>query len=109
MVPFGPHANCTLDVCPVQYSVYGYRPSLGINGTFLALYLVAGIIHAVLGIMWRQWWFMSCMIAGTINAVIGYTGRILMYDNPFDYTAFIMQISEFVLVSGYWLRDRVIG
>jgi biotin transporter BioY len=80
----------------VQYSVYGYRPSLPVNAAFLAVYIIAAIIHAWLGARSRQWWFMSCMIAGAINAVIGYTGRILMYDNPFKYTAFMMQISKFL-------------
>jgi hypothetical protein len=94
IVVFGPGANCTLDICPVQISVYGYRPSLAANITFIALYTLASAIHVYLGIKWKTWWFMGCMIAGAVNAIIGYVGRVMMYYNPFYFPAFMMQISE---------------
>jgi hypothetical protein len=96
-VVFGPGANCTLDICPVQLSVYGYRPSLAANTTFIAFYGLAIVIHTYLGIRWRQWWFMVCMITGAINAIIGYIGRVLMYYNPFNFAAFMLQISKSVV------------
>jgi hypothetical protein len=45
VVVFGPGANCTLAICPVEISVYGYRPSLAANISFIALYAVAAVIH----------------------------------------------------------------
>ncbi|KAK4100385.1 hypothetical protein N658DRAFT_101857 [Parathielavia hyrcaniae] len=92
VVVFGPNANCTLDICPVEISVYGYRPSLAASITFIALYAIAIVIHAYLGIRWKQWWFMSCMLVGAVNAIIGYAGRIMMYYNPFSFAAFMIQI-----------------
>lgn len=94
MVVYGPNANCTLELCPVEYSVYGYRPSLAANTAFIALYSVAIAIHTFLGVRWKQWWYMGCMLAGGINAVLGYVGRLLMYQNPFNFTAFMIQISK---------------
>lgn len=94
MVVYGPKANCTLELCPVEYSVYGYRPSLAANVAFIALYSVAIAIHTFLGVRWRQWWFMCCMLAGAVNAVLGYVGRLLMYQNPFNFVAFMIQISK---------------
>ena len=94
VVVFGPRANCTLEICPVQSSVYGYRPSLAANLSFIALYTVASLIHVYLGIRWKQWWFMACMLVGAANAVIGYAGRVMMYYNPFNFAAFMLQISE---------------
>lgn len=94
MEVFGPGANCTLDLCPIEYSVYGYRPSLAANYTFIALYAVAAVIHVYLGFRWKQWWFMVCMLIGAVNAIIGYVGRVLMYHNPFSFGSFMMQISE---------------
>lgn len=93
-VPFGPHANCTLDICPAQYSVYGYQASLPANVAFLSVYIIVAMLHAQLGIMTKHWWFRLFMIAGAINAMLGYTARLFMYDNPFDYTAFQMQIGK---------------
>lgn len=93
-VVFGPKANCTLELCPVELSVYGYRPSLAANITLIALYAVAAAIHTYLGIRWRQWWFMGCMIVGAVNAIIGYIGRVLLYYNPFNFAAFMIQIGK---------------
>jgi hypothetical protein len=91
---FGPGANCTLDICPVELSVYGYLPSLAANITFLALYLLSAVIHVYLGIKWRTWPFMFSMVAGASNAVLGYAGRIAMHYNPFNFAAFMIQISK---------------
>lgn len=96
---FGPDSNCTLDLCPIEASVYSYRPSLQANIVFVALYSIAGLLHAYLGFRWRQWFFTGCIIAGCIIEIVGYVGRVLMYGNPFDFTAFLMQIGEFSLVS----------
>ena len=92
-VVFGPKGNCTLEVCPLELSVYGYRPSLAANITFICLYSLAAGIHTYLGIRWRSWWFMGCMIVGCVNAMLGYAARVAMYYNPFNFAAFMIQIS----------------
>ncbi|KAM0232528.1 hypothetical protein ACHAPO_007684 [Fusarium lateritium] len=92
LVIFGPDANCTLALCPVEWSVYQYRPSLAANGTFIALYAFAMITHIILGIRWRQWFFMSFMILGCLFEIIGYIGRIILYHNPFNFGGFMIQI-----------------
>ncbi|KAL7621662.1 hypothetical protein AAE478_008989 [Parahypoxylon ruwenzoriense] len=89
---FGPGANCTLDICPVEMSVYGYRPSLAANFSFLGLYLLSASIHIYLGFRWKTWFFMSCMALGAVNAVLGYGARVAMYYNPFNFVAFMIQI-----------------
>ncbi|KAH8193603.1 hypothetical protein TruAng_012234 [Truncatella angustata] len=89
---FGPGSNCTLDICPVEISVYGYRPSLAANGTFLGLYVISAIVHGYLGMRWKTQVFMYSMLIGAANAVLGYAGRIAMYYNPFNFAAFMIQI-----------------
>ncbi|EEP79463.1 conserved hypothetical protein [Uncinocarpus reesii 1704] len=91
-IVFGPHANCTLEICSPQYSVYGYRPSLAANTSFIALFGLAGFIHLYLGFRWRTWWFAGCMLVGCVSAILGYVGRVMMYYNPFDFVAFMLQI-----------------
>jgi hypothetical protein len=92
-VIFGPNANCTLDICPVQYSVYGYRPGLAVNASFIALFGLAGAIHIFLGIRWRTWFFMASNVVGCLSAILGYIGRVMLYYNPFNFPAFMLQIS----------------
>jgi hypothetical protein len=103
IVVFGPRANCTLDICPLSASVYGYRPSLAANAAFIALFSIAGAIHLYLGIRWKSWFFMACMLLGCVSAVIGYIGRIMMYYNPFNFAAFMMQISECTHTLNSWM------
>src|SRR5438876_966758 len=92
-VPFGPHANCTLEVCPVEASVYQYLPSLAANGAFIAVYGLAAIVHVLLGLRWRgSWWFVACMVVGSLDEIVGYSGRVVLHSNPFDFSAFMAQI-----------------
>ncbi|KEZ41986.1 hypothetical protein SAPIO_CDS6563 [Scedosporium apiospermum] len=92
IVVFGPSSNCTLDLCPLEYSVYRYRPSLPANITFIALYILALLVHAYLGFCWKQIWFMVCMILGCLSEIVGYVGRVLMHGNPFMFAGFMIQI-----------------
>ncbi|KFA55682.1 hypothetical protein S40293_05292 [Stachybotrys chartarum IBT 40293] len=91
-VTFGPNSNCTLDLCPIEWTVYQYRPSLPANSTFLALYVIALLLHVYLGIMWRTKGFMCFMVIGCSYTIVGYVGRIMLYYNPWSFTAFILQI-----------------
>ncbi|KAK4125594.1 hypothetical protein N657DRAFT_631859 [Parathielavia appendiculata] len=96
----GPKANCTLEICPVEFSVYGYRPRLPPTSPSLSC-IYAAAVHIYLGARWKQWWFTSCMIIGAVNAIIGYIGRVLMYYSPFDFAAFVLQITtQFALQTG---------
>lgn len=92
LVTFGPHANCTLDLCPIEYSVYKYRPSVPANAIFVALFGVSIVGHVILGIRWRQWNFMALMIVGCLVEIGGYAGRLILYNNPFSFGGFMDQI-----------------
>ena len=89
---FGPTANCTLALCPIQWSVYQYRPSLPGNSVFLALFGLAALVHLYLGIRWKSFWFMYCMITGCAVEIAGYAGRIILYNNPWSFVGFMIQI-----------------
>ncbi|OAP64263.1 hypothetical protein AYL99_00235 [Fonsecaea erecta] len=88
----GSDANCTVSVCPIEMSVYGYRPSLGASGALIALYGVCIVAQLVLGFRYKTWGFMSLMLLGCVDEIIGYVGRILYWQNPWAQAGFIMQI-----------------
>lgn len=94
-VAFGPSANCTLDICPPQQSVYGYIPDLASNTVFLAMFAAAMLVHAVIGLMWNQWWFTCCMVAGCVDEILGYAGRVWMSQDLWNFQAFMIQVGEF--------------
>jgi hypothetical protein len=89
---FGPGANCTLDLCPIEWTVYQYRPSLPANTVFIALYFVALIVHIYLGVRWRSWGFMAFMTVGCLYAMLGYAGRIILWTNPWSFPGFMIQM-----------------
>lgn len=91
-VVFGPEANCTLSTCDIEWTVFKYRPSLPANAIFLALFALSIVAHVAVGIRWRTWWFTGCMVTGSIVEIIGYTGRLIMYHNPWDFSGFLIQI-----------------
>jgi hypothetical protein len=88
----GDNSNCTVSVCPIELSVYGYRPSLAASGTLIALYSICMIIQLFLGFKHRTWWYMISMFFGCLDEILGYVGRILYWRNPWQQTGFIMQI-----------------
>ncbi|KAM0363366.1 hypothetical protein ACHAO7_001665 [Fusarium culmorum] len=89
---FGSDSPCDLDTCPIDWSLYGYRPSLAANIAFVVLFSLIGIVHLYLGIRWKSWGFMTGMLLGCMSEVIGYVGRIMMWYNPFSFNAFMIQI-----------------
>lgn len=93
-VAFGPGANCTLAVCSPKYSVYGYIPSFEANLAFAIVFAVAIFLHVGAGVYSRSAWFMWCMVAGCLDEILGYAGRLWMSRDLWSFGAFMMQISE---------------
>jgi hypothetical protein len=93
-VSYGPNENCTLELCDVTTSVYEYRPSLPANATFIALFGLSLAIQIAQGIRWRTWAFLFAMFWGCVAELVGYGGRVLLWQNPFSFPGFLVQISE---------------
>ncbi|KFA63862.1 hypothetical protein S40285_04477 [Stachybotrys chlorohalonatus IBT 40285] len=92
LIWFGPNANCTLELCPVEASILRYQPSVPANALFIAIFGLALVAHAVQGVWFRTWGFMASMLCGCVLEIAGYVGRLIIHDNPFDFNGFIMQI-----------------
>ncbi|KAF5024218.1 hypothetical protein F66182_3732 [Fusarium sp. NRRL 66182] len=92
LITFGPEANCTLELCPLETSILRYQPNMVASAIFIAVFGVSMLIHAFQGIKMRTWGFMSSMMAGCVLEMIGYGGRIIIHGNPFDFNGFLMQI-----------------
>ncbi|GAM90452.1 hypothetical protein ANO11243_084960 [Dothideomycetidae sp. 11243] len=88
----GDLANCTLPACPVELSTYGYRASLPLSVILIVIYLGCAGYQGHLGWRYKTWGFMTAMLLGCLTEIIGYVGRILMWQNPFGSTGFAIQI-----------------
>ncbi|KAF4809839.1 Sphingoid long-chain base transporter RSB1 [Colletotrichum siamense] len=89
---FGPKANCTLELCPLEASLLKYQPSIPANSTFIALFALAMIIHSVIGFRAKTWGFTASVIGGCLIEIVGYVGRLILHDNPFSFGSFLIQI-----------------
>ena len=65
--------NCT-DVsiyCPVEFTIYGYYPSLSANAFFLALFALCLGLQFGLGIRYKTWTYFIALVLGTLAEAIG--------------------------------------
>ncbi|KAK4149337.1 RTA1 like protein [Chaetomidium leptoderma] len=83
--------------CPIQATTLGYYPNQGVN-IFLAIgYGLAALITIVTGVWKRTWGFSIAVAAGCALECVGYVGRCLLADNPWNGDAFKIQIVAIVL------------
>ncbi|KAL6409776.1 sphingoid long-chain base transporter rsb1 [Ilyonectria robusta] len=92
LISFGPNANCTLELCPLEASLLRYRPNVPSTIVFMAVFGLSTLLHTWQGVRTKTWGFMLSMISGCLLEIIGYVGRMIIYDNPFDFNGFLMQI-----------------
>lgn len=78
--------------CTIERTLYGYRPSIGANGFFAGFFGLCLVIHLALGIRHKTWTFMIAMSLGCVGEMIGYIGRIMLYNNAYDELGFQIQI-----------------
>jgi hypothetical protein len=123
-MPLDPYANCnphilndvcTLETCCLAQSPFNYRPTYGGNLFFTVFFAVFILPQLGLGISYRTWGFMVGMICCLILEVLGYAGRILLHNNPFDGNAFLLYLITltiapvFISAAIYLCLTRMIG
>ncbi|KAI1640049.1 rta1 domain protein [Biscogniauxia mediterranea] len=83
--------------CPVEATVLGYYPNLGVNA-FLAAGFGACIVGLVVTGVWkRTWGYSAALTAGCALEFAGYIARVRLSSNPWDPSAFQTQICAIVL------------
>ena len=87
--------------CPVEESIYGYLPNLAGNAFFAAIFGVFMIVNIFFGIRYRTWTFLIAMSFGCLGESLGYIGRVLLNDNPYDMTGFNIQICCLTLAPAF--------
>lgn len=82
--------DCTVDICPMDYAITEYRPSIPGNVVLMVAFGLCLLAQIPLGIRYRTWGFMVCMIGGLVLEIIGSAGRIMMNNDPFSMNPFLM-------------------
>jgi hypothetical protein len=87
--------------CPVEASIYGYYPNLFANCFFVGFFGLFTWVNLYLGWRYRTWSYMVGMTLGCASSAIGYGGRVIMHPNPFDGSAFKLQITLLIVAPAY--------
>ncbi|RFU27688.1 hypothetical protein B7463_g8637, partial [Scytalidium lignicola] len=77
---------CNTSICDLSLAQIGYRPSLGGNAFFAAVFAIYLVAQLFLGIRYKTWGFMTAVMLGLCGEIAGYVGRILLWHNIFDPT-----------------------
>jgi len=87
--------NCTeiTPICPIEDTIYGYAPNLGLNAFFIAVFAIFALLQFYLGTRYKTYFFAYVIVLGCCGEAIGYGGRIIMHSNPYSSLGFKIQIS----------------
>ncbi|EAQ86735.1 hypothetical protein CHGG_07988 [Chaetomium globosum CBS 148.51] len=88
---------CTSCTCPLElnglhFGVMSYYPSLAGNALFAAIFGLCLLPQIYLGIRHKTWGYLIGMTGGILLELLGYIARILMRDNMFTDSYFIMYL-----------------
>lgn len=83
---------CTLQTCPLECAQVRFLPSVPGNVTYAALLGAILLAQIGLGFIYRTWGFLVGMFCGLVLEVIGYAGRILLHNDPFNFNNFLIYL-----------------
>ena len=83
---------CNLTVCDLSLAQVEYIPSIGGNSLYIAIFAICLALQIYFGIRYKTWGYMTATISGFALEIIGYAGRIMLWQNPFDNNAFLIYI-----------------
>ena len=87
--------------CPVEFSTLGYAPNLPINAFFAAFFGVLLLVHIPLAIRYKTWSYAVAVALGCLGEVVGYIGRIMLHQNPYNQNGFIIQMCCLVIAPAF--------
>lgn len=87
--------------CPVEGTLYGYAPNIGANAFFTGFFAICMIWHIILGIRYKTWTYMIALVFGCLGEAVGYAGRVLLWNNPYDDLGFQIQICCLIIAPAF--------
>lgn len=83
---------CTIETCDLNMANFLYIPTLPGNAAVAAIFGILIVGQLGLGIKYKTWGYMVAMVFGLVLEIVGYVGRIMMHNNPFNGDAFLMYL-----------------
>lgn len=84
---------CNYTTCPLDpFGQLYYRPSIGGNVLYLAIFVLGILIASGLSIKYKTWGYLVAIIGGAGLEIIGYIGRIMLWQDDFNNNNFIIYL-----------------
>ncbi|GAA5823601.1 hypothetical protein JCM11251_000693 [Rhodosporidiobolus azoricus] len=80
----------------LTFNIYGYNPSLAPAIVYIICFALITAYQTYQVGRSRIWW-LSVLLVGGIGEIVGWIGRLLAWDNPYDLNWFLMQIICLIL------------
>ncbi|KAH8711894.1 RTA1 like protein-domain-containing protein [Phaeosphaeriaceae sp. PMI808] len=87
--------------CSIEGTLYGYYPNLGVNAFFAAFFGVCFFWQLFCGIKYKTWTYMIALCLGCVGEAVGYGGRLMLYEDPFDHNGFTIQICCLIIAPAF--------
>ncbi|KAF1974298.1 RTA1-domain-containing protein [Bimuria novae-zelandiae CBS 107.79] len=75
--------------CPVEDTIYGYAPNLGANGIYAFIFAICTLVTLIL------------VFVGALGESLGYIGRILLHNNPWDGASMTIQLLLIIVAPSF--------
>ena len=108
VVPLPPYGSiywtqpylCNYTTCPLDpFGQLFYRPSLGGNALYLSIFVLGLLVASGLSIKYKTWGYLAAIIGGAGLEVIGYAGRLMLWQDDFNNNNFIIYLVGLTIVS----------
>lgn len=93
--------NPPIPECALDQTIYGYYPSMGANAFFCAIFGICAIANVYLGIRYKTWTYMIALAVGCFGEALGYVGRVMLHNNPWDDIGFNIQICCLIIAPSF--------
>ncbi|KAK5044382.1 hypothetical protein LTR84_011332 [Exophiala bonariae] len=110
-----PEVECTYATCSVkEQGMIEYIPALPGNIAYAGIFFFILMLQVYFGIRYKTWGFLAGMVCGLSLEIAGYAGRVLLHDNVFEKTNFIIYLvgltigPAFLSASIYLCLGRII-
>jgi hypothetical protein len=84
---------CNYTTCPLDpFGQIKYRPSLAGNVIYLAIFALGLLVNIGLAIKYRTWGYLVAIVGGTGLEIVGYIGRVMLWQDDFNNNYFIIYL-----------------
>ncbi|KAF2446176.1 RTA1-domain-containing protein [Karstenula rhodostoma CBS 690.94] len=106
--------RCKVGVCPLDMAIITYQPNFAGNTIYGVCFIILLFMQLFFGIRKKTWTYMTAVCLGIFGEIVGYGGRLMLNNNPFDMNNFLiylvpLTVAPALLTGGIYLcLSRVI-